>query len=52
MIARLFHAPLETDDTPAVGVSSLGSSEAIMLSVLAAKYRWRSKSYPRTSSIF
>ncbi|OIW29126.1 glutamate decarboxylase [Coniochaeta ligniaria NRRL 30616] len=41
MIARLFHAPLDSNDAPAVGVSSLGSSEAIMLSVLAAKYRWR-----------
>lgn len=44
MIARLFNAPLSSPDADAVGVSTLGSSEAVMLSVLAAKRRWRSRS--------
>lgn len=42
MIARLFNAPLDSPETEAVGVSTLGSSEAVMLSVLAAKRRWQS----------
>jgi glutamate decarboxylase len=44
IIARLFNAPLESSDSEAVGVSSLGSSEAIILAVLAAKRRWQRKS--------
>lgn len=43
MIARLFNAPLSSPETEAVGVSTLGSSEAVMLSVLAAKRRWQSR---------
>ena len=43
MIARLFHAPLDKPDSEALGVSTIGSSEAIILSVLAAKRRWQSK---------
>ena len=31
MIARMFHAPTETDDENAMGTSTVGSSEAIML---------------------
>jgi len=42
IIARLFHAPLDDPEANAVGVSTIGSSEAIILSVLAAKRRWQS----------
>jgi glutamate decarboxylase len=38
IIARLFHAPDE-----AVGVSTIGSSEAVMLAGLALKWRWRER---------
>jgi len=41
IIARLFHAPVESPDAQALGVSTIGSSEAIILSVLAAKRRWQ-----------
>ncbi|WP_017935968.1 glutamate decarboxylase [Nocardioides sp. Iso805N] len=43
MVADLFHAPgLEPDDpASATGVSTIGSSEAVMLSGLAMKWRWR-----------
>jgi len=40
MIANLFHAPSGGDEE-ALGVSTIGSSEAIILSVLAAKKRWQ-----------
>jgi hypothetical protein len=43
MIARLFNAPLDNKDAEALGVSTIGSSEAIILSVLAAKRRWQSE---------
>ncbi|EIM86926.1 glutamate decarboxylase [Stereum hirsutum FP-91666 SS1] len=43
MIARLFNAPLDTPESEALGVSTIGSSEAIILSVLAAKRRWQNK---------
>ncbi|KAK3321179.1 pyridoxal phosphate-dependent transferase [Cercophora scortea] len=50
MIGRLFHAPVasenangEGSDIGAVGTSCVGSSEAIMLAVLAMKKRWRNK---------
>ncbi|CAH0002019.1 unnamed protein product [Clonostachys byssicola] len=39
MIGDLFHAPAGT----AVGTSSVGSSEAIMLAVLAMKKRWKQR---------
>jgi glutamate decarboxylase len=39
MVAELYHAPMNTDEPP-VGTSTLGSSEAIMLSTLAMKNRW------------
>lgn len=42
MIARLFHAPIGEDDT-AVGVGTVGSSEAIMLAGLAFKRKWQEK---------
>ncbi|KAF6005496.1 hypothetical protein F1559_005100 [Cyanidiococcus yangmingshanensis] len=40
IIAHLFHAPV-ADGDQAVGTSTVGSSEAIMLAVLAMKWRWR-----------
>ncbi|KAL2265755.1 hypothetical protein VTJ83DRAFT_6855 [Remersonia thermophila] len=44
MIGRLFHAPAATDESAgAVGTSTVGSSEAIMLAVLAMKKRWKNR---------
>ncbi len=45
MVADLFHAEGLSDDDPskAVGVSTVGSSEAVMLAGLALKWRWREK---------
>ncbi|MDV3127423.1 glutamate decarboxylase [Mycobacterium sp. 21AC1] len=45
MVADLFHAEdLQPDDpASAVGVSTIGSSEAVMLAGLAMKWRWRAK---------
>jgi glutamate decarboxylase len=43
MIARLFNAPLEDDNTSIMGTSTIGSSEAIMLAVLAMKKVWKNK---------
>ena len=43
MIARLFNAPTQSDDENAMGTSSVGSSEAIMLATLAMKKRWQNK---------
>lgn len=40
MLADLWHAP---DIHEAVGVATIGSSEAIMLGLLAHKFRWRAK---------
>ncbi|KNG45314.1 glutamate decarboxylase [Stemphylium lycopersici] len=42
MIARLFNAPSE-DDANIIGTSTIGSSEAIMLGVLAMKKLWQNK---------
>ncbi|KAI3917769.1 hypothetical protein MKW98_021531 [Papaver atlanticum] len=42
MIARLFNAPLGHSEA-AVGVGTVGSSEAIMLAGLAFKRRWQNK---------
>ncbi|XP_021776217.1 glutamate decarboxylase-like [Chenopodium quinoa] len=42
MIANLFNAPLK-DSEVAVGVGTVGSSEAIMLAGLAFKRRWQNK---------
>ncbi|XP_048573846.1 glutamate decarboxylase 1 [Triticum urartu] len=42
MIAHLFHAPLGESET-AVGVGTVGSSEAIMLAGLAFKRKWQNK---------
>ncbi len=43
MIARLFNAPTDSDDAQAMGTSTVGSSEAIMLGTLAMKKRWQNK---------
>jgi glutamate decarboxylase len=45
MVADLFHAEDLRDDDPssATGVSTVGSSEAVMLAGLAMKWRWRAK---------
>ena len=44
MVADLFHADVRDDDPDsATGVSTIGSSEAVMLGGLALKWRWRQK---------
>ena len=43
MIARLFNIPVHEDDSNAMGTSTVGSSEAIMLGVLAMKKRWQNQ---------
>jgi glutamate decarboxylase len=45
MVADLFHAEDLRDDDPmsAIGVSTVGSSEAVMLGGLAMSWRWRKK---------
>ncbi|GAB4008152.1 glutamate decarboxylase [Nocardioides ultimimeridianus] len=45
MVADLFHAPglSATDPSSATGVSTIGSSEAVMLAGLALKWRWRAR---------
>jgi len=45
MVADLFHAEELSDDDPAsaTGVSTIGSSEAVMLGGLALKWRWRKR---------
>lgn len=43
MIARMFNAPTNSDEENAMGTSTVGSSEAIMLGVLSMKRRWQNK---------
>jgi glutamate decarboxylase len=43
MIARLFNIPTHDASTNAMGTSTIGSSEAIMLATLAMKKRWQNK---------
>jgi glutamate decarboxylase len=43
MIARLFNIPSHDENTNAMGTSTIGSSEAIMLATLAMKKRWVNK---------
>ncbi|KAF6232862.1 hypothetical protein HO173_008825 [Letharia columbiana] len=43
MIARMFNAPTHDEDENAMGTSTVGSSEAIMLGTLAMKKRWQNK---------
>ena len=42
IIAHLFNAPIEEEET-AIGVGTVGSSEAIMLAGLAFKRKWQQK---------
>ncbi|XP_057814968.2 glutamate decarboxylase [Cryptomeria japonica] len=42
IIARMFHAPI-SDKEQAIGVGTVGSSEAIMLAGLALKRKWQNK---------
>ena len=42
MIARMFNAPI-SEKEQAVGVGTVGSSEAIMLAGLAFKRKWQNK---------
>ncbi|CAG7930401.1 unnamed protein product [Penicillium olsonii] len=41
ILSDLFHSPVANGSTTAVGTSCIGSSEAIMLAVLAMKKRWQ-----------
>eukprot|EP00898_Chlorokybus_atmophyticus_P008266 jgi/Chlat1/8440/Chrsp80S07922 len=43
MIARLCNAPIESDEGAAIGVGTVGSSEAIMLAGLAFKVLWKKR---------
>lgn len=43
MIARLFNGPTSDDEENAMGTSTVGSSEAIMLATLAMKKKWANK---------
>ena len=43
MVARLFNIPVEDPNSNAMGTSTIGSSEAIMLGTLAMKKRWQNK---------
>lgn len=43
MIGRLFNVPTSSETDAAIGTSTVGSSEAIMLGVLAMKKRWQNK---------
>jgi len=48
MVASLYHAPMaEGEGENAMGTSTVGSSEAIMLATLAMKRRWQNKQRPR-----
>ncbi len=52
MIGRLFNAPVTgASQGGAVGTSCVGSSEAIMLAVLAMKRRWKNKRQAEGKSI-
>ena len=52
MVADLFHAEGLRDDDPssAIGVSTIGSSEAVMLAGLALSWRWRERGRGRTGA--
>ncbi|KAK3397435.1 pyridoxal phosphate-dependent transferase [Sordaria brevicollis] len=52
MIGRLFNAPVkDSEAVGAVGTSTVGSSEAIMLAVLAMKKRWKNKRIAEGKSV-
>lgn len=46
IVADLWHAPTASSTDPAVGTSTVGSSEAAMLGGLAMKLRWRAARNP------
>ena len=50
MIAHLFNAPIKEDET-AVGVGTVGSSEAIMLAGLASKRKWQTRGRNRGNHV-
>jgi glutamate decarboxylase len=56
MIARMFHVPLAYPDARAIGCSTAGSSEAILLSLLSMKRIWQknqtAKGLPTTKPNF
>ena len=41
IIANLFHADVPNDETGFIGTTTVGSSEAMMLALLAHKWNWR-----------
>ncbi|KAI8981104.1 glutamate decarboxylase [Pilobolus umbonatus] len=41
IIARLFHAPMDDPEANAIGCSTVGSTEGIILATLAMKRRWK-----------
>lgn len=41
MLARLFNAPMDSEEEESLGCSTVGSSEAIILATLAMKRRWQ-----------
>lgn len=43
MIARLYHAPMNSAEEESLGCSTVGSSEAIILATLAMKRRWQNQ---------
>ncbi|KAJ5937036.1 hypothetical protein N7466_003486 [Penicillium verhagenii] len=43
MLGNLFHAPTQDGKTTSIGTACIGSSEAIMLAVLAMKKRWKNQ---------
>jgi glutamate decarboxylase len=43
MIARLFNVPVHDEQATAMGTSTIGSSEAIMLGILAMKKKWANR---------
>ena len=47
VIARLYHAPSDEQSNYITGTSTVGSSEAIILSMLAMKHRWINKQKAR-----
>ncbi|CAG8476868.1 775_t:CDS:2, partial [Acaulospora colombiana] len=51
IIARLFNAPVDDPKSESMGVSTIGSSEAIILSVLAMKKLWQKRRIAEGKSI-
>lgn len=51
IIADLWNSPTSLTDAPAVGTSTVGSSEAAMLGGLALKLRWRATRKPAPGTV-